>query len=149
MSDADIPPPDSVRRQIRHNLRLADLGSCRCMTKSPEPAQHAETCPHRLIREALALFDQVDGGPAWKALQALTNPYNERDHGQNWHVSAHAWEAAIITAMRTVDGHLGFPGELPAILREAAEILAGTRPLREPIIDELHGFAAMLAEVGK
>lgn len=40
----------------------------------------------------------------WRVLQELKNPYNEQDHGPSWQVSAHAWDEAMIAAMRAVDG---------------------------------------------
>lgn len=43
----------------------------------------------------------------------------------------------------TIDNSLK---DLPTILQEAAAILAGDMPMRMPIVDELHGFAAMLKE---
>lgn len=39
----------------------------------------------------------------WLALQRLPCPYNERDHGPNWHVSAHAWTEGVVAAMRVID----------------------------------------------
>jgi hypothetical protein len=55
--------------------------------------QHSDGAPPR-----------AQGGAAWQALQALACPYNEQDHGPSWQVSAHAWDEAIIAAMRAVDG---------------------------------------------
>lgn len=43
----------------------------------------------------------------------------------------------------------GLPSEMPEILREAAAILAKEKCMRFPIIDELYGFAAMLAAAPK
>jgi len=52
-----------------------------------------------------ALASQVpkpgDEPPVWKALQALANPYTAKD-GDKSYVSAHAWDQAIIIAMRIV-----------------------------------------------
>jgi len=41
------------------------------------------------------------------------------------------------------------PEEASDILSEAADIIAGTRELREPIVDELRGFSAMLSAAPK
>lgn len=35
-------------------------------------------------------------------LQKLSCPYNEVQHGENWHAAAHAWDMAMAAAMRTV-----------------------------------------------
>jgi hypothetical protein len=45
-------------RELRVKLMQADAGACTCMTKTPEPACHADTCRHRLLMEALMLLDQ-------------------------------------------------------------------------------------------
>ncbi len=43
----------------------------------------------------------------------------------------------------------GWQQELPEILQEAADIIAGEKPTRFPIVDELQGFATMLAAAPK
>jgi hypothetical protein len=118
----------AVALQIK--LLKADIGSCKCLTKSPVAKYHAETCPHRHIQEALDLLGVAtcaqpahetivrEGdelvctacgttakvtNSAWHVLQALENPYNRQQHGENWQVSAHAWDMAIIMAMRAID----------------------------------------------
>ena len=45
---------DAADQEIISILRRADLGSCTCMTKTPEPKYHAENCRHRLIMEAIS-----------------------------------------------------------------------------------------------
>lgn len=37
-------------------LRKCSVGSCNCMTKSPDPQYHAEQCQYKMIAEALAKF---------------------------------------------------------------------------------------------
>jgi hypothetical protein len=49
-----------------------------------------------------ALQQTAPAAPTYLALQRLENPYNERDHGPGWQVAAHAWDEAIISAMRIV-----------------------------------------------
>lgn len=44
---------------------------------------------------------------------------------------------------------LPLPPESPELLREAAAILAGDKPMRFPIVDELVGLACMLAEAAR
>lgn len=39
---------------------------------------------------------------AVQIVQALPNPYNEKDHGKNWHASAHAWDECAISVIRAL-----------------------------------------------
>lgn len=57
---------------LQFKLLIADIGSCNCLTKTPEAKYHAATCPHRHIQEALDLLDTRRGAkqPATMARSA-------------------------------------------------------------------------------
>lgn len=42
------------------------------------------------------------GTSVWNTLSGLTNPYNQVQHGESWQVASHAWDMAIIDAMRAI-----------------------------------------------
>lgn len=46
---------------------------------------------------------------AVKAIQAVPCPYNEKDHGALWYASAHAWDMAMIDAIRAVNRLIDAP----------------------------------------
>lgn len=43
-------------RKLREVLELACIAACECMTKTPDPQYHAESCRYKKYREAL-LYD--------------------------------------------------------------------------------------------
>jgi hypothetical protein len=45
---------------------------------------------------------QISVKEALAALQSLSSPYSEKTSGSTWNVRSHAWNEAVISAMRTL-----------------------------------------------
>jgi len=46
--------------ELQRRLLLAEVASCRCMTKTPDPAHHNTDCPYRRLATAGDHLDQAE-----------------------------------------------------------------------------------------
>lgn len=63
-----IAPPSPLQIALQTSEKVKDINmkllrasgcSCTCMTKTPEPEFHKESCTYRLIREAMELVNEL------------------------------------------------------------------------------------------
>lgn len=48
-----------MNKTIIEKLRMAQVSSCSCLTKTPEPSWHDESCSYRVLSEAVTAIAQV------------------------------------------------------------------------------------------
>lgn len=49
-----------MRGTLIERLHLATIGSCNCLTKTPEVAYHRTTCTYRVLKEVIAREEGID-----------------------------------------------------------------------------------------
>lgn len=52
----------SERNGLLDRLHLATIGSCTCLTKTPDPQYHDNMCPYRLYRESAEEIEKLSSG---------------------------------------------------------------------------------------
>lgn len=67
---------------LREALEVAIIGSCSCMTKTPDAAFHSEDCKYRIIVDALSLATNHAAILAQRDARTLMNAISRlRNHG--------------------------------------------------------------------
>jgi hypothetical protein len=107
-ADADLEARNNVARAlglgVSHRASFAWsylLGVIEDLAKFAEDAEDAGAQPDQ--RESAAAPGISPLRPAIRAIQAIECPYNAKDHGTLWYASAHAWDMAMIEAIRAVN----------------------------------------------
>lgn len=52
--EAELQAMDAILKRVTNTITSATVASCRCNTKTPDPAYHEETCCYRRLEEALS-----------------------------------------------------------------------------------------------